>query len=129
MSTEFMGGTAESNIRIPSKSGVPPVIRTTQFLLMLAWACTVHKVQGLTLEEIVVNFDLLKQKQFKYGQMYVALSIVTYLRGLLLTGEFKAASISSDPRAIQEYHRMRIERQLLPLINQIPQTNLLHLLF
>ena len=36
MSTEFMGGTAESNIRIPSKSGVPPVIRTTQFLLMLA---------------------------------------------------------------------------------------------
>ena len=83
----------ESSIRIPSKSGVPRVIRRTQFPLMLAWACTVHKVQGLTLEEIVVNFDLLKQKQFNYGQMYVELSRVTSLRGLHFTGEFKAAVI------------------------------------
>ena len=34
----------KSNVRIPSKSGVPPVIRGTQFPLMLVWACTVHKV-------------------------------------------------------------------------------------
>ena len=119
--TEFMGGKAESNIRIPSKSSVPLVIRRTRFLLMLAWACTVHKLQGLKLEEIVVNFDLLKQKQFKYGQMYVALRRVMSLRGLHLTGEFKAASIRSDPRAIQEYHRMRIEIQLLPL--NLPNTS------
>ena len=67
------------------------------------------------LEEIVVNFDLLKQKQFSYGQMYVPLSGVISLRGLHLTVEFKAAAIRSDPRAIREYHRMRTERQLSPL--------------
>lgn len=91
------------NIRIPSESGVSPVIRRTQFPLMLVWACTVHKVHVLMFEEIVVNFDLLKQKQFKYGQMYVALSRVPSLRGIHLTGEFKAAAIRSYPRAIQEY--------------------------
>ena len=56
---------AESNVRILSKSDVQPVIRRTQFPLILAGECTVHKLQGLTLEEIVVNFDLLKQNQFK----------------------------------------------------------------
>ena len=84
---------AESNIKIPSKSGVPTVFKRAQFPLMPAWTCAVHKVQSLTLEEIVVNLDLLKQKQFNYGQMYVALSRVTSLRGLHFTGEFKAAAI------------------------------------
>ena len=107
------------NIRIPSESGVSPVIRRTQFPLMLVWACTAHKVHVLMFEEIVVNFDLLKQKQFKYGQMYVALSRVPSLRGIHLTGEFKAAAIRSYPRAIQEYNRMRTERQFLPLNLQI----------
>ena len=39
--------------------------------------------------------------------MYVALSRVMSLREIHLTGEFKAAVIWSDPRAIQEYHRMK----------------------
>ena len=60
--TKFIGTNRKggSNIRIPSKSGVTPVIRRTQFPLMVVWACTVHKVQGVTLEKIAVNFDLLK---------------------------------------------------------------------
>ena len=44
---------------------------------MLAWACTVHKVQGLSLNKVVVGFQLLKQQNFHYGQNYVALSRVT----------------------------------------------------
>ena len=90
MSTELFAKQnheAKSNISIPPKSGVPPVIRRTPFLLMLA--CTVHKVQVLTLEEIVVNFDLLKQKQFNYGQTYFSLSRVISLRGLYLNSEFQ----------------------------------------
>ena len=52
---------------------------------MLAWACTVHKAQGLSLEKAVICFDLLKQRSFNNGQMYVALSRVTSLDGLYLT--------------------------------------------
>ena len=67
---------------------------------MLAWGCTLHKVQRLTLEEAVISFDLVKQKNFSYGQMYVALSRVTSLNGLYLIGEFNLAYIRGDPRAI-----------------------------
>ena len=67
---------------------------------MLAWGCTIHKVQRLTLEEAVISFDLVKQKNFSYGQMYVALSRVTSLNGLYLIGEFNLSYITKDPRAI-----------------------------
>ena len=40
---------------------------------MLSWERTIHKVQGLSLEEGVVNFDLQKQRTFGQGQMYTAL--------------------------------------------------------
>ena len=42
----------------------------------LAWASIVHKVQGLNLEHVVIDFDLPKQKLFGPGQMYTALSRV-----------------------------------------------------
>ena len=60
---------------------------------MLSWACTVHKVQGLSIERAVISFRLLKQRNFQYGQMYVALSRVTSLNGLFLTGKFKSTAI------------------------------------
>ena len=50
----------------------------TQFPLTLAWAVTVHKYQGLTLPEIVV--DMLPSKgTFSPGQAYVAFSRVRQL--------------------------------------------------
>ena len=54
-----------------------PAIKWTQFPVVLSWACTVHKVQGLSLTSAVVSFDLEKQRSFNEGQMYVALSRVT----------------------------------------------------
>ena len=42
-----------------------------QFPLVLAWATTIHKVQGLTLEQIVVD---MKDQVFSSGQAYVAFS-------------------------------------------------------
>ena len=70
------------DIRIKSNKSSSPVIKRTQFPLMLAWACTVHKVQGLSFNKVVVGFQLLKQQNFHYGQIYVALSRVTSLEEL-----------------------------------------------
>jgi len=61
----------------------------------------------LSLNQIVVSFNLLKQKTFNHGQIDVALSRVTSLSGLYLIGTFKESAISMDERAKHEYENLR----------------------
>ena len=77
------------------------------FLLTLAWACTVHKVQGLTLDKVVFSFELFKQRQFNCAQVYVALSRVKSLSQLYLVGDINSAGIRADARVGEEYERLR----------------------
>ena len=79
---------------------------------MLAWGCTVHKVQGLCLDKIVVSLHLLRQRNFNYGQSYVALSRVTSFSGLYIIGVFSGKVLRTDPHALQEYEKMRLESHL-----------------
>ena len=51
---------------------------STQFPLTLAWVVTIHKCQGLTLSEIVIDMTCAKGK-FKPGEAYVASSRVRTL--------------------------------------------------
>ena len=96
-------------VKIKIRPGKPssPEIQRIQFPLTLAWVCTVHKVRGLTLENIVVSFDLFKQRPFNYGQAYVALSRATSLSGLHILGNIQSKHIRSDPRVHKEYQRLR----------------------
>ena len=50
----------------------------TQFPLVLTWAITIHKCQGLTLPEMVIDMTLSKG-HYSVGQVYVAFSRVTQL--------------------------------------------------
>ena len=45
-----------------NRGSISPSIKGTQFPLTLTWVSTVHKFQGLSLEQCVIDFDLRKQK-------------------------------------------------------------------
>ena len=64
-----------------------------QFPLRLSWACTIHKVQGLTLSKIVVSCE----GYFRPGMFYVAVSRVKSLNCLYFTSlEFKKIIANSE---------------------------------
>lgn len=64
-----------------------------QFPLRLAWALTIHKAQGLTLEKVYVD---LGRGTFAHGQAYVALSRCRSLDGLALARPLRPHDILFD---------------------------------
>ena len=73
-----------------------------QVPLRLAWAITVHKSQGMTLD--AAEMDL--SKTFEKGQGYVALSRVKSLSGLNLTG-YNSIALEVDDLALKADKRFR----------------------
>ena len=71
-----------------------PTLAIAQIPLRLAWAMTIHKIQGATLPmaEIDIGYSI-----FEYGQTYVALSRVQNLEGLYLCG-FQPEKIKVHPK-------------------------------
>ena len=69
---------------------------------MLAYSCTVHKVQDFTLCSIVVSLNLNKQRNFSYGQLYIALSKVKSLENLYIVGYVTKEAFSVDPHVQAE---------------------------
>ncbi len=69
----------------------------TQFPLRLAWAMTIHKSQGLTLDAAYLDIRAAREP----GQAYVAVSRVRTLAGLNFKEWFKGVHVS--PEAIQFY--------------------------
>ena len=66
-----------------------------QYPIRLAWAITIHKSQGLTFKKAIIDAG----QSFAPGQVYVALSRLTSLDGLVLFSKIKESCISVDGQA------------------------------
>ncbi|CAI2358280.1 unnamed protein product, partial [Caenorhabditis sp. 36 PRJEB53466] len=86
------------------------VVSRSQFPLVLSYAASIHKAQGLTLKNVFVR----PKNIFSGGMFYVAISRVTCLTGLHLSG-FAESKIFHDPDALKEADRLRRLIKLLPL--------------
>ncbi|XP_067207919.1 uncharacterized protein [Linepithema humile] len=74
-----------------------------QFPLCLSYGITVHKSQGLSLQNAIIDIG---NSVFSHGQVYVALSRVTSSDGLHLIN-FDPSSIEASEEAIVEYNRLK----------------------
>jgi hypothetical protein len=67
-----------------------------QYPIRLAWAITIHKSQGLTFEKAIIDAG----DSFAPGQVYVALSRLTSLKGLVLFSRIHPQAITTDERVL-----------------------------
>nr|XP_055049553.1 uncharacterized protein LOC129435076 [Misgurnus anguillicaudatus]XP_055049554.1 uncharacterized protein LOC129435076 [Misgurnus anguillicaudatus] len=91
-----------------------------QFPIKLAYACTAHKVQGMTMQSAVVSL----KKIFEPGMAYVALSRTTSLSGLHIT-DFIEKKIYADPEITASLQNMRkvTFEGIMPLLQHTREIN------
>jgi ATP-dependent DNA helicase PIF1 len=76
-----------------------PALAIAQYPLCMAWAVTIHKIQGSSLTHAQIDVG---SSIFEYGQTYVALSRIKTMDGLYLMN-FQPNRIKSNPKVIAFY--------------------------
>jgi hypothetical protein len=90
----------------------------SQYPIRLAWAITIHKSQGLTFDKAVIDAG----GSFAPGQVYVALSRLRSIDGLVLQSRIPPAAISTDPRVIEYTDSRMSDREMLTHLQEDQHT-------
>jgi len=90
--TDFLWEIEENDKKLASVEQIP---------LKLAWACTLHKSQGQTLDYAILDLT----RCFDYGQAYVGLSRVRSIDGLSIIG-YNPNKIKAHPKAVEYYEKL-----------------------
>jgi ATP-dependent DNA helicase PIF1 len=106
---KFTNGVEQTITHHYIKSEDYPSVKVGQIPLCLAWAMTIHKIQGATLATASIDVG---GQIFEYGQTYVALSRVQSLDGLYLSA-FQAYKIRANPRVVEFYSRLPAQDYVL----------------
>lgn len=80
-----------------------------QFPITLGWAATIHKVQGATLQCVLVD---MKGGAFAQGQTYVALSRCKSMSDLYLGRDLRPGDVMADPDVVQWYRKWYEEEEM-----------------
>ena len=88
-----------------------------QIPLRLAWAVTIHKSQGLTLDKLVIDIG---KKDFSSGLTYIACSRVRHLKDLLFIAPFSFQRLSNlskskrlQERLIEDDHLQHMQQSII----------------
>lgn len=82
--------------------------KRTQLPLILAWALSIHKAQGQTLERVSVDLG----RVFEKGQAYVALSRATSQQGLQVL-HFNKTKVMAHPKVVDFYEKLKSVDEVL----------------
>eukprot|EP00796_Vickermania_ingenoplastis_P010063 gene10063-7033_t len=89
-------------VEVLGRDGLFITMSRTQIPLQLAWALTIHRVQGMTISMARVQMD---RSFFECGQAYVAISRVRRREDLCLTA-FDVGAIQASPAAVAFYEKV-----------------------
>jgi ATP-dependent DNA helicase PIF1 len=93
--TEYKWSLSDDNKKEPN-------VYKFQIPLVLAWAITIHRAQGATLDYIETD---LGYSIFEYGQVYVVLSRVKTIEGIFIKN-INFNKIKANPKAIEFYNNL-----------------------